>query len=134
MAAPTPESSYDAVKFVTSRVRVIYGLLTVLTAPVVWGGFRAYDLGVFVEKDRAHEEKQDQVAKDVETKFKLVDLERERTNTTSDERMKVLLSQIALLRETLLEQVHPRKQAKLRQKFQAQQAKLTEVLIGSARR
>lgn len=134
MAEATPESSYDAVKFVTGRIRIVWGVLVAFLAPVAWGLVHIYDLGVFVESDRAHEERQDQLAKGVDIKFSLVDLERERTNRTSDERMKILLSQIALLRETLLEQVHPRKQAKLRKKFQAQQTELNDVLIGNSRR
>ncbi len=130
MAEPTPESSYDAVKFVTTRMRVVFGLMAALATPVVWGVVHLVDFGVFIESSRAHEGDQDQTDKDFEVKFKLLRLELETKDKTYKRRVGMLLEGIDGLRESMLEMAPRGKQARLRREFRTQRDKERRALLG----
>ena len=130
MADATPESTFDAVKYVTGRIRIVWAVLGALAIPVAWGGSHLYDLVIWVEQNRAHEEAQDAKDKDTETKFKLVANDRDSENRRSDERINIVLGQLDSIREVLIELTPPRKRSRLRRGFAVQRTKERELLLG----
>ena len=131
MAEPTPESSYDAVKFVTTRMRIVFGLMAVLTTPVVWVVVHLVDVGVFIESSRAHEGNQDQTDADFKVKFKLLRLEGVTREKMHKRRVGMLLEAIDGLRESMLEMAPRGKQARLRREFRVQRDKERKALLGN---
>ena len=98
MAEPTPESSYDAVKYVAGQMRVVWAVLAAVSAPAIWAGTHLYDTVIWVERNRAHEEAQDAKAADFEVKFKLADLDRDNANRRSNERVSIVMGELDSIR------------------------------------
>lgn len=131
MAGPTPESSYDAVRYVTNRIRVVWGLLAALAVPIGWGAAHIYDLGVLVEKNRSHEETQDAEVADLELRLKISGLTRDSDDQRANERAGMVFGQLDAIREILVELVPKRSRAKLRDEFRAQRKRERDLLLGT---
>jgi hypothetical protein len=131
MAGPSPENSYDAVEFVIQKLRIVYVFLAGLVTLLASGAFYVYDIGVYVERARAHEEQQDARIKDWGIKLDLHKNEGHgSTRRRQESHLKVLLEQHDTIRELILEMAPMKKRARLRRVFQRQRDRERDILLG----
>lgn len=132
MKDPTPEQTFDAVKYATGKFRVVYGVLSLILGGLVYAATHIYDIGVYMEKARAHEERQDQRISDATLSLKVHSSGRhDSQEKRSAQTTKVLLDHLDTMREALLESAPSKRRSRMRREFRKQRDRERAILLGA---
>lgn len=131
MVAPTSQDAIEVGKVLADKLKPYRAFVLGVLGLLATGAVRVYDIGVFVEKTKAHEDQQDKnllKLKEVHEKHveKGHDIHAERDR----EIIEVLVNDLALLRHMVVELLPRNKRDNARRQFEAQRKAELQLLSG----
>jgi hypothetical protein len=131
MGTPTSQDAAEVAQVLSDKLKpyraFVLGVMGLLSA----GAVRVYDLGVFVEKTKAHEDQQDENLMKLKEMMDTHEKQGHRVHELSDKQIiEILVNDLALLRAVQLETLPRHRRESIRRQFEAQRMAEIKLLAG----